>query len=242
METFSNFITKGFSAEERDGRRIVKGHITVEVVDRQNEFIAVDEVLSIMKAYMENPHISDWHSNRMVGDCIHYEKSEIDGHPSVYAEVEIRKSDTFKLYDEVWNKILKGEYKGFSLGGASKYRENMIKDGKLVTSLKGLELYEIAVCPQPINPLSMFSDINKFAKAGMEVQSNGGRERIQCTNVLCEIGKAEEEEDQLFKAKLEKYVKSIIIEEFGKIQTEMKKAQKLKELDELVKSAQKINQ
>lgn len=245
METFTNFITKGFSAEEdKDGRRIVKGHITVEVVDRQNEFIAVEEVLSVMKAYMENPHISDWHSNRMVGDCLMYEKSEIEGHPSVYAEIEIRKSDTFKIYDNVWNKILKGEYKGFSLGGASKSREDSVQNGKLVTSLKGLELYEIAVCPEPINQLSMFSDINKFAKAGMDVKSNDGRERIQCTSVECSFGKAEEplDEDELFKSKLEKYVKSTILSEFGKIQEDMKKAERQKELDAIVKSAQVLNE
>jgi hypothetical protein len=243
METFTNFITKGFSAEEVDGRRIIKGHITVEVVDRQNEFIAISEVLDVMKTYMENPQISDWHSNRMVGKLLNYEKSEVEGHPSIFAEVEIRKSEQFKLYDEVWEKIKKGEYQGFSLGGASKFREDSVQNGKLVTSLKGLELYEIAVCPSPINQLSVFTDINQFAKAGMEIQNNEGRERIQCTSVLCEFGKAEEQiEDELFKAKLEKYVKSTIATEFGKVQDEIKKAEKQQILDKLVKDATALNE
>lgn len=191
MEYFTNFVTKGISAEEIDSRRIVKGHITVEVVDKQNEFVAVDEVLNIMKSYMDWPNISDWHSNRMVGKALSYKKSQIDGHPSIYIEAEIFKKDGVTLYDTVWNKIVKGEYCGFSMGGASKVREPRYMDGKLIMNLKGIELYEIAVCPYPINPLAVIDYVSEFAKASnLGVLDNDGKHRIQCAGVQCEFGKA----------------------------------------------------
>lgn len=190
--TFSQYVTKGVTFEEKDNRRIVKGHITAEVVDRQNEFIAIEETLNVLKTYMEvNPVISDWHSNRMVGKLLSYEKSEIEGHPSIYATVEVYKKDGVSLYDSVWEKILKGEYKGFSLGGASKNREPIVKDGKLVMNLKNLELYEIALCPYPANQFAVIDYVNDFAKAAnLGIMNNDGRQRIQCNSVVCEIEKS----------------------------------------------------
>lgn len=191
--TFTNFVTKGFGTEvTKDDRRILKGHITVEIVDRQDEYVAVGEVLSVIKNYFEvSPAIHDWHSNRPVGKALKYEKSEIEGHASVYIEAEIFKKEGVTLYDNVWQKIIKGEYTGFSMGGASKIREPMVKDGKLITALKSLELYEISVCPLPANQLAIFDYVNDFAKAsGLDVKSmDSGRQYIQCEGVQCEYTK-----------------------------------------------------
>lgn len=197
--TFTNFITKGLSIDETDGRRVLKGHITSEVVDRQDEFVAVNEVLAIIKNYFEVfPAINDWHSNRIVGKAYKYEKSEIEGHPSVYIEAEIFKKDGVTLYDQVWEKIQKGEYKGFSMGGASKNREPLVKNGKLVMNLKNLELYEISVCPIPANPFAVIDYVNPFAKASnLEIIKNeDGKERIQCQGVQCEFYKMEKQDKE----------------------------------------------
>lgn len=195
--TFTNFITKGLSSEENDGRRIIKGHITSEVVDRQDEYVAVNEVLAIIKNYFEVfPAINDWHSNRIVGKAYKYEKSEIEGHPSVYIEAEIFKKDGVTLYDQVWEKIVKQEYKGFSMGGASKNREPVVKNGKLVMNLKNLELYEISVCPVPANQFALLTYVNQFAKASnLEIiKAEDGKERLQCSGVECEFHKMEKHE------------------------------------------------
>lgn len=195
--TFTNFITKGLSTEEVDGRRIIKGHITSEVVDLQDEYVAVHEVLSIIKNYFEVfPAINDWHSNRTVGKAYKYEKSSIEGHPSVYIEAEIFKKEGVTLYDQVWDKILKHEYKGFSMGGASKTREPLVKNGKLVMNLKNLELYEISVCPIPANPFAIIDYVNEFAKASnLEIVKNDdGKQRIQCSGVECEFHKMDKHE------------------------------------------------
>ena len=186
---FDRFITKGITVEKGD-RRIFKGHITAEIVDRQQEFIFVAEVMKIMKAFMEvNPVISDFHSNRMVGTVLKYEQSEYQGVATVLITGEIYKKDGITLYDKVWDKVVKGIYAGLSMGGASKQREPIMKDGRMVLELKQLELYEIALCETPANPFAIISEVNIFAKSvGLDqemIKEENGREFIQCTSLGC---------------------------------------------------------
>ncbi len=186
---FDRFITKGITVEKGD-RRIFKGHITAEIVDRQQEFIFVAEVMKIMKAFMEvNPVISDFHSNRMVGTVLKYEQSEYQGVATVLITGEIYKKDGITLYDKVWDKVVKGIYAGLSMGGASKQREPIMKDGRMVLELKQLELYEIALCETPANPFAIIESVNIFAKSvGLDqemIKEENGREFIQCTSLGC---------------------------------------------------------
>ena len=190
---FSDFVTKGLTVDTADQRRIFKGHITAEIIDRQQEFIFVKEVMKIMEAFMEvNPVISDYHSNRMVGKVLSYEQSEYKGVATVLITGEVYKKDGITLYDKVWDKVVKGEYSGLSMGGASKEREPIQKDGKMALELRKLELYEIALCDTPANPFAVVESVNKFAKAnGIErmVKEFNGREQIRCTSLGCKFEK-----------------------------------------------------
>tara|TARA_R110002126_G_scaffold239608_2_gene382940 strand:- start:614 stop:1504 length:891 start_codon:yes stop_codon:yes gene_type:complete len=191
---FENFVTKGITIESGDERRIFKGHMTAEIIDRQNEFIFQKEVMSIMENYMSvNPVISDFHSNRMVGQVLKYEASEYEGVATVLITGEVYKKDGVTLYDKVWDKVLKGEYAGLSMGGASKEREPIMKDGKMALELRKLELYEIALCETPANPFAVIESVNTFAKtAGMDqemIKEANGREYIQCTSLSCKFEK-----------------------------------------------------
>jgi len=189
---FTNFVTKGIEIEKSD-RRIFKGHITAEIIDRQQEFVFVKEVMAIMKNFMEvNPVISDFHSNRMVGRVLDYEKSEYEGVPTVKITGEVYKKDGVTLYDKIWDKVIKGEYAGLSMGGASKEREPIMKDGKMALELRKLELYEIALCETPANPFAIIEEVNIFAKSfGKEemVKEDNGRQYIQCTSIGCRFEK-----------------------------------------------------
>jgi len=190
---FPNFVTKGLTVDTGDQRRIFKGHITAEIIDRQQEFIFVKEVMKIMEAFMEvNPVISDYHSNRMVGKVLSYEKSEYKGVATVLITGEVYKKDGITLYDKVWDKVVKGEYSGLSMGGASKEREPIQKDGKMALELRKLELYEIALCDTPANPFAVIESVNKFAKShGLTsmVKEFNGREQIRCTTLGCKFEK-----------------------------------------------------
>lgn len=181
---FPTFITKGIEIEKReDERRIFTGHITAEIIDKQQEFIFVAEVMKIMDIFMKiRPVISEVHTNRMVGDVLKYEKSSINNVASVKITAEIFKSDEFTLYDRVWSKIVKGEYRGLSMGGASKEREPIVKDGKMALELRKLELYEIAICAEPANPFAIIDHVNTFAKS-----NNIGQDRITELDGRCII-------------------------------------------------------
>lgn len=191
--TFDRFITKGITIEKSD-RRIFKGHITAEIIDRQQEFIFVAEVMKIMKAFMEvNPVISDFHSNRMVGQVLKYEQSEYQGVATVLITGLIYKKDGITLYDKVWEKVVKGVYSGLSMGGASKERKPIFKDGRMALELRKLELYEIALCETPANPFAIIESVNIFAKSvGLDqdmIKEENGREFIQCTSISCKFEK-----------------------------------------------------
>ena len=195
---FSDFVTKGLTVDTADQRRIFKGHITAEIIDRQQEFIFVKEVMKIMEAFMEvNPVISDYHSNRMVGKVLSYEQSEYKGVATVLITGEVYKKDGITLYDKIWDKVVKGEYSGLSMGGASKEREPIQKDGKMALELRKLELYEIALCDTPANPFAVVESVNKFAKAnGIEkmVKDFNGRQQIRCTSLGCKFEKFDVEQ------------------------------------------------
>jgi len=219
MTEFTYFVTKGLESVEKDSRRIIKGHITAEVVDRQHEYIATDEVINIIKSYFDVfPAINDYHSNRVVGKALSYKKSEIDGHPSVYIEAEIFKKNGVSLYDTVWDKITSGEYAGFSLGGMSKSKTPIVKDDSLTMSLGDLELYEISVCPTPTNPLAVIDYVSEFAKASSLAikKAEGGKERIQCEGVKCSFhGVVEKsgEDNNLYKQTSEVVIKDMTQED-----------------------------
>lgn len=187
-EFFPSLITKGLETVEEEGRRVFKGHITAEIVDRQQEFIFVKEVMAIMDTYMSvNPVLSEAHSNRMVGKVLGYEKSEINGVASVLITGEVYKKDGVTLYDKVWEKIVKGTYKGLSMGGASKEREPIEVKDRMALELRKLELYEIAICETPANPFAIIEKVNTFAKANHieqeRIQDLDGRCILKCDQI-----------------------------------------------------------
>ena len=166
LVTFPEFITKNMEIQKSDSREFT-GHMTAEIVDKQDEFVYVEEIMKVMETFMKHsPHITDSHSNRICGEVLGYEKSEIDGHPSILIKGRIKKADGVTLYDQVWDNIKNGVYKGLSMGGGTKRKEKMfMKNGKMIQLLKDLEIYEIAVCVSPANPLAMIKEVNTFAKS-----------------------------------------------------------------------------
>jgi len=193
--TFVNFITKGLTVEKSEtGTRDFIGHITAEIVDKQDEFIAINEVLKAFPEFMRlHRTLSDSHSSRGVGTVKEYALSEIEGHPSVMIKGTIHRSETVELYDHIWEEIKSGVRKGLSIGGASKSKEPMIKNGKIIMKLADLEIYEIDVCVNPANKLAIIKDVNIFAKAvgrdDIIKHACDIRDIIQCDTIRCEFSK-----------------------------------------------------
>ncbi len=192
--SFNKFVTKGINIEKDDEKRIFSGHIGADIIDKQNEFVATDEILKTMDSWMDcGAPITDSHSNRIVGKGLGYEKGEYEGTPTVKISAQIYKR--YKLHNDVWKEIKEGVRKGLSIGGSTTTGKNMIvKDGRAVFELKDLEVYEVAVCKSPANPLALIDNVNELAKSyDLTMKSAGDRNIIQCDTVDCAINKDETE-------------------------------------------------
>ncbi len=185
---FTNFVTKNLEIEKDSDERIFTGYITAEVIDKQGEFIFVDEMMPIMEKFMSiRPVMSEVHTNRITGEVLGYEKSTVPDTkiPAIKVKARIFKADGVTLYDRVWKKIVDKEYRGLSIGGASKTREPFIKGGKHTILLKDLELYEIAICPEPANPFAKIDWVNDFAKIDGVLKGTLQKRVTQCSNMQC---------------------------------------------------------
>jgi len=186
---FTNFVTKSLEIEKDSKDRIFTGYITAEVIDKQGEFIFVEEMIPILEKFMSiKPIMSEIHTNRICGEVLGFEKSEIEGILAIKIKAKIFKSDNVTLYDRVWKKIVDKEYKGLSIGGASKTRESSVIGGRQTVLLKDLELYEIAICPDPANPFAKIDWVNNLAKSEDGVQKGVLQKRvIQCSGMQCSL-------------------------------------------------------
>ena len=190
---FTNFLTKSLEVGDTDERTFT-GYITAEVIDKQGEFIFVDEMMPLMEGYMKRmPVMSEIHTNRATGRVLGYSKATVPDTdiPAIKIDAEIFKADNYSLYDRVWEKMVNKEYRGLSIGGASKTREPFIKNGRHTVLLKDLELYEIAICPEPANPFAKIDWVNEFAKADETGTLKGKLQKrvVQCSNMQCLMGK-----------------------------------------------------
>lgn len=170
--TIKGIKTHSLSIDKSDNdHRTFTGIISAEVLDKQSEFIAVMELVKVMPLWFEHgATIIDFHSNRPVGKGLGWCKVELDDEKGGVIHGIMIKAEIFKGYelnDHVWKLITDKVYKGLSIGGSS--RSNRVpatfSGGSMGYMLKDLELYEVSVCPEPSNPLSVIVDYNQFAKA-----------------------------------------------------------------------------
>jgi hypothetical protein len=193
---FNGLVTKSLHPIHGDDR-FFEGYLTVQVKDKQGEITIVDELIKVLPLWMDRgAPITDTHSNRVVGKGINYSKTvyktkEGVEYPAIKITGKIYKN--YELDNEIWQKIIKGEYKGLSFGGATKADRDPIrmKDGSVAYSLKELEHYEVAVCADPAVPLALITDHNPLAKAMVQgtTEERDGKMVIKCSKFGCYVGK-----------------------------------------------------
>ena len=152
-----------------ENERLVRGWMTAEIYDNDDELIPVEDIKKVMNTWMKRgAPIIDLHSNRPVGKGLNW---SIEDHPD--AKVPAIKIDyqIFKDYsadDMVWEQIKSNERTGLSLGGRSTDKGEMEVDeetGELGRQLRGMELYEVSSVDKPANPLALNTHVNFLAKS-----------------------------------------------------------------------------
>lgn len=134
---------------------------SVEVIDRQNEIIPIDEVYKIMDIWVDRgAPINFNHTNRQVGKGLNWRPAVKNGKKGVLITGMIYKH--YKEDDEIWEGIKKGEFEGLSIGGKSFLHE---KDENGNTSLKHLIGYEFSVVERTGNQEATFTEVNAMAKS-----------------------------------------------------------------------------
>jgi HK97 family phage prohead protease len=129
-------------------QRMVFGYASTEAVDAQGEVVLKSAVEDALADYMTFANIREMHQLSAVGTT---EEASIDD-KGLYIAAKV-------VDDIAWEKVVKGVYRGFSVGGKVLARDS--KDKKIITKI---QLNEISLVDRPSNPEARF-DIWKAAVA-----------------------------------------------------------------------------
>jgi phage head maturation protease len=139
--------------------RIFEGWATVEIVDKQGDIIPIDEVEKAFDIYVKNGGaIVENHSNKVVGRVISWKREKKNGVDGIYIVGQI--FEGLEPYDEVWEKVKNGIYKGLSFGGRAGKKAVVKYNGKFVDVLQDITPLEISLCENPANPEALIEAVS----------------------------------------------------------------------------------
>ena len=182
----SKALIKKLDLREENRKRIIAGYANVaNLEDSQGDIVTLDALQNAWSRWRSNPDfcvLSLLHSNFplakvIFGDVIdgngNLHRSGVDD-TGLYIVAEVREDTT--VANEAWEKIERGELRGFSIGGRNLSPQLPVCDGeKCVRPITNLELYEVAIVDQPANRVSLFNmlkrdDLAKLADATKQLQ------------------------------------------------------------------------
>ena len=149
--------------EYNEADRIVEGFGNVSIIDNQGDFVPITRMSELMPIYMRRGGIlMDSHTNRHVGNIMHWELRDKDGKDAIYLWAKI--FNDYSIDDMVWKAIGNKHYTGFSFGGRSVDKDVKCTDGVCFNNIKDLEVWEWSIVPKPANKESIFTKFNEIAK------------------------------------------------------------------------------
>jgi HK97 family phage prohead protease len=146
-------------------RRIILGYASVSMIDRENQKISLEALREAAKRFMAEDRyriISIFHSDCVVGRVLpswtdpntgKIYRTEVD---DVGFKICVELRDDIELANKVWDEILKGNIKSFSVAGTSKRKHDSTHGGTTYTEIDEMDLLEITLCAIPVNPMSKF--------------------------------------------------------------------------------------
>ena len=163
---------------ENETDRVFTAYATVEIVDRQNQFVPLEAFKKAFYKYLirgATLHISDnnAHSPKVVGRILNGEEETFEGYKAFKITCTIYPhDDQIPDYDDAWNGIKSGKFKGVSIGGGLLKDVTLtMKDGVECEVINNVPLMEICVVERPANPLSLISGMS-LAKSDLSKPGN----------------------------------------------------------------------
>lgn len=194
VEMSYDFTLRGnieFINKSDDNKRIIAGYASVAIIDSEGDLIPVEVLKEGIKTWLSNPlyaNIMFSHKSIQIGRVIDsYKdlKTHVDD-KGLFIVAELR--DDLEIANEIWEKILKGEIKGFSIAGEILKYHTECDEEKCWRVIDKINIYEASVCQYPINEKSTFTVVSKAQvncvcgdHAPLEIVS----EDVKCDN--CEI-------------------------------------------------------
>jgi len=175
---------------------IIAGYASVDVVDKQNDKITLDALNGAVKKFMgsEYKNVMLTHSNVQVGEVLdnwrdtkgRLLKTGVDD-VGFFVVIKIR--DDIEKAKEVAREIRKGKLRSFSIGGQA-IRKRNVHDADVGTykEIDKLELHEVTICEEGINPEAKF-DIVKQMNKGDKMSEEIEKALAEFNGVLSELKK-----------------------------------------------------
>ena len=194
---------------------VIAGYASVDVVDKQNDLITLEALQEASDKFMKSDYknVMITHSNVQVGEVVDsYTDTKGNllktGCDDTGFFVVIKMRNDIEKAKEVARDIRKGKLRSFSIGGQAMHKHN-VHDPDIGTykEIDKLELHEITICEEGINPEAKFEIIKENKKnKGSEIMTDeiskalGEFEDIvaQLRNQIGdEVKKESEEQDEL---------------------------------------------
>ncbi len=160
-------IAKSF---EENGKLIIAGYASVEVIDSQDEFIPLETLKASWDQFSSNKDFmigTLMHSNIPV---IHILKEYKDSKGQMWKSgvddtglfIVAEVNDATEKGKQTKQLIQEGKLTGFSIGGEA-LASTLVNEGKTYTRIDKMELHEIAVVDRPANKPSVFTIVKREA-------------------------------------------------------------------------------
>ena len=147
-------------------RRIIKGVASVDIVDREQHRITIPALKEAVKKFMVDEHYRSlivFHSDVIIGRILPYwtnpetgeiHKTEVKPGAGWIVVCELR--DDTEVANKVWDEIIKGNLKSFSIAGSAKKKIPRYENGQMFYDIEELEIVECTICETPVNQLAKF--------------------------------------------------------------------------------------
>ena len=155
---------------------VIAGYASVDVVDKQNDLITLEALQEASDKFMKSDYknVMITHSNVQVGEVIDsYTDTKGNllktGCDDTGFFVVIKMRTDIEKAKEVARDIRRGKLRSFSIGGQAMHKHN-VHDPDIGTykEIDKLELHEITICEEGINPEAKFEIIKEDKNKGSE--------------------------------------------------------------------------
>jgi len=162
-----------FIVMKEDKDTVIAGYASVDVVDKQNDMITLPAIREAADKFMKNDryrNVMITHSNVQVGEVLDTytdSKGKVlkTGVDDTGFFVVIKLRDDIEKAREVARDVRKGKLRSFSIGGQALNKVNRHNESVgTYKEIDKLELHEITICEEGINPEAKFDIVKEDTK------------------------------------------------------------------------------